>query len=1369
MLALRFFLSRYGLTKMVSLTMAVVFIVFTAAPAMGQAGGTITNGTSTSPFIVPAFLFEPEVPLSSLKGIPIWNEIEQLVDNPYAVIVDPTTPGNDQGFPSYRTNPAAGFVRRVSPGVTLPQLLVHPLNYNTTTGEEMRLLNPNYAGGTFNNTSTCLCDPTGTFPDVPACTVPGTFVDSAGNILSGLVCTPAASTITVSAGTPRVDETSIDYNSPFRRDTPVCIQLVENPEGAILCGGDPGEPGNPPFGSPATTARYSAAAVPGVASPGTTIPATARLRDPAGCAERNAISPGSCTGGNTGPSAGTIVRLQKPTVRATPNGQPNYLQNTDPTNVVASNENDYVRGNTFAQRQDGRAAAIRLGKALFWDMQVGSDSVQSCGSCHFVAGADNRTKNQLNPNHLNNDHIINLNNPTSDPLIGFNSEVTAADFPLHKLADPEIAGDPACTTPIVANVTAVAAAGLYTNAPPSLTPTVCDAANMVSDVNDIMSSMGVHFGKFYDIPAIGTFLASGSGATAVNVLPPDLRSPIAADNIDPIAGFAGLSGNDLRRVEPRNTPTIFASAFNFDNFWDGRARHDFNGGSVFGASDPQNHVFVGPITGPLTATRQIIRFVSLASLATGPGLSEFEMSFSGRNWAKVAKKLLQGTLTPSATSVTPLANQLVATDDGVLGPYSNQGGSQCAVLGRATAAGKPGLCTTYQEMIQSAFNQQLWQNTSEHLSGCYTDGRADIHPNQCAAGSVAIPVLSGGVVVDSAADPFDNYVLTPAAGAAVASDTNQFTQMEANFSLFWGLSIHLWGTILVADNTPFDQFLDNNPEAFISMGEPGEPALVPDLPSCSQNGNVRPCFTEVGNFKRDAGIIGNPGLPNQFTSVGNHVAGTTDPLLGLDIFFSSNLSLKNPNFRTGRCGECHAPPTLTDNTMPFTSKIQLRDFIPEFLSPGVARPIEPLGRLRVISGFLLESEIIENGQDQVERRIINQSIVPNPTDGLSYPDGLLNPLGTFNPDGRIVDARYFGAGQSFFDNGVYNLGVRPIVEDIGRGGTDAFGWPLSLATLMLKNLGGPAQEPGTPLATFDPSLGVTGGLYFETTQDQQINPGFETDPINPLLPLYLTPWAKSGTNGDAHPELDEAGGAPGGMVNTLTNIPIIEGFLDTLGPFNPAAVIPEALNAGDSALMGTWPVVNRVGRNGSMKAPQLREVELTGPYFHNGGKLTLRQVIDFYVRGGDFPITNAAHRDFNMVNMKIDVQSNLTEDEETALIDFLLELTDDRVKFERAPFDHPEVFVPLEGTAPDNGSLAGLVNGGREGFVNNTTGDCGGVVGAGPCFRQIPAVGTAGGPALPAFLGLSNTRLTGVAAGGPGATAATAPLCLPVATSQYCH
>src|SRR5690348_10242103 len=44
-----------------------------------------------------------------------------------------------------------------------------------------------------------------------------------------------------------------------------------------------------------------------------------------------------------------------------------------------------------------KTAAVALGKALFWDMQAGSDGVQACASCHFSAGADTRGTNMVNP------------------------------------------------------------------------------------------------------------------------------------------------------------------------------------------------------------------------------------------------------------------------------------------------------------------------------------------------------------------------------------------------------------------------------------------------------------------------------------------------------------------------------------------------------------------------------------------------------------------------------------------------------------------------------------------------------------------------------------------------------------------------------------------------------------------------------------------------------------------------------------------------------------------------------------------------------------------------------------------------------------
>jgi len=56
-------------------------------------------------------------------------------------------------------------------------------------------------------------------------------------------------------------------------------------------------------------------------------------------------------------------------------------------------------------------------------------------------------------------------------------------------------------------------------------------------------------------------------------------------------------------------------------------------------------------------------------------------------------------------------------------------------------------------------------------------------------------------------------------------------------------------------------------------------------------------------------------------------------------------------------------------------------------------------------------------------------------------------------------------------------------------------------------------------------------------------------------------------------------------------------------------VRPTAEDSGDVVVAG----------KGRFKVPTLRNVELLGPFYHNGGQATLRQVIDFYNRGGDFP------------------------------------------------------------------------------------------------------------------------------------------------------
>lgn len=103
------------------------------------------------------------------------------------------------------------------------------------------------------------------------------------------------------------------------------------------------------------------------------------------------------------------------------------------------------------------------------------------------------------------------------------------------------------------------------------------------------------------------------------------------------------------------------------------------------------------------------------------------------------------------------------------------------------------------------------------------------------------------------------------------------------------------------------------------------------------------------------------------------------------------------------------------------------------------------------------------------------------------------------------------------------------------------------------------------------------------------------------------------------------------------------------------------------------PAFQRVAVDGAFKTPGLRNVELTGPYFHNGGVATLRQVVQFYNRGGNFCRLNSRDLDKSIVPL------GLTAQQEQQMVAFLVSLTDIRVKHRMAPFDHPELRVPDDG------------------------------------------------------------------------------------------
>jgi cytochrome c peroxidase len=365
-----------------------------------------------------------------------------------------------------------------------------------------------------------------------------------------------------------------------------------------------------------------------------------------------------------------------------------------------------------------KTAAIALGKALFWDMKVGSDNLTSCASCHFHAGADNRIKNQISPGLLRVDDSGNSNPDYTFQLGGPNYTLRKQDFPIHKLLDPNNR-----------------------------------KSTVVSSSNDIVSSQGVFLEDF------GGLQPDGS----------EVRS-VVPDEVFQVKGL------NTRRVEPRNTPTVINAIFNLRNFWDGRAQESFNGVNPFGQRDAGAYVWKADKPKDLKRVAVDLDNASLASQAVGPPLSTFEMSSSNRLFQELGRKLL---------SQRPLAAQRVHPDDSVLGGLSR--------------GAEPGLTTaTYADLIRQAFKPEWWQGETA-LAADSTD------PVGGAADTMGLSDLSGELKKKKS----KGKAKADKKPAKVKPTLTEFTHMEANFSLYFGLAIQLYEATLVSDQTPFDRYAES--------------------------------------------------------------------------------------------------------------------------------------------------------------------------------------------------------------------------------------------------------------------------------------------------------------------------------------------------------------------------------------------------------------------------------------------------------------------------------------------------------------------------------------------------------------------------------
>jgi cytochrome c peroxidase len=243
----------------------------------------------------------------------------------------------------------------------------------------------------------------------------------------------------------------------------------------------------------------------------------------------------------------------------------------------------------------------------------------------------------------------------------------------------------------------------------------------------------------------------------------------------------------------------------------------------------------------------------------------------------------------------------------------------------------------------------------------------------------------------------------------------------------------------------------------------------------------------------------------------------------------------------------------------------------------------------------------------------------------------------------IPTAEQRAAGQlstvegAVHDRGFFNIGSRAASFDLGSGGKDPYGNPLSIARMFI------AERRGLPV----------------------VDPTGITDPCN-------TPTLIEGgfPNLAQAPEVNQ-GRYPGCDGNLADRTDSVSSSFD-------------------------WSLERELV-DGSVKTPSIRNVALTPPYFHYGGYSDLRSVVEFYARGGNhrnksFAVAGAtgdtsgtgplgkglpvAGSGFG-TNVDFFIRDvNSTDEQIDAIVAFMKTVTDPRVQCDAAPFDHPELPVP---------------------------------------------------------------------------------------------
>jgi cytochrome c peroxidase len=937
------------------------------------------------------------------------------------------------------------------------------------------------------------------------------------------------------------------------------------------------------------------------------------------------------------------------------------------------------------------AAAEALGKAFFWEMQAGSDFRRvedgtangnlvgtSCGSCHYRNGADARDRYTTRmPYVVWDQYVLAPGKP-----LGFGESQLPFDAK-QEATRSIVAADhePAGKFSLI-----VASQGVQPEVFTKLNPDKQQGAGWVSELSTNRKIEGYPYK-----PAWSMFIEN---------------------RVDDKPGFRG------RQITERNSPTTINSVFSDRLFHDGRAESTFNGFSIFGDKDKREVIhrskqsqFVDA-DGKLQIRREIIPVhvaitnAALASQAVGPIVNDVEMSYLGRTFPNLACKLLDAPVlgyqdVDEHDSVfSPLDASLVREQRGKPGFNGEENGPNLKRLvgakGRATF--------TYRELIQRAFRREWWDGGDQKvelvlLRQCDQDG----HP----VGSL----------------------------------------MEANFSLYWGLSIMLYEASLVSNQSPFDHMMEGKPELVENRWSAVKGQLGRIFLDRYPNFNAPEHTSGAAVFQHGFRVFMNQGCIEchggpLFSEIYDRVPAEEELAIQykmdrvlLPNSKSDSIALKRQDLRSRMLvNVANELATHKPEWAPQAKKLSgeldllretargnrgvLVEQVDVFLD-RLAAPVDyPNASVSTIAELLIDFEKGAASHfgnrlffTEDERVALAEQITePVLVEKMPIPPKQVASRPRLPISGPLASDPY-----AFYDLGFYNLGVAPprFDQGIGESQVDNLTIEEAVMTVAARYVEGPdeglrakgkalleaaRQGEDLPNLNEDRALreavndvrkqsaafrqAVAGGrgtayrFRQEWSRERRESPRVRDRKNNAVVPM--PPQADVETPRTCHEgpkcDLDEADRSGPAPPDTSWDRPAIsETQRRSSHMFESRA---RALVTDEEPWGFRKPFLhdNELAFWGAFRTPSLRNVELTAPYMHNGRFMTLLDVVEFYEHE-DLDGLRFIPRDplLNPDKHPELVPLHFKPSDKRALVFFLMCLTDERVRREEAPFDHPSL------------------------------------------------------------------------------------------------